>query len=207
VYSGAPLPRLAYEAAGVGLAGLEWAVGIPGTVGGGVVNNAGAHGSDMAAVIRRIRVTDGRDERIIEQGDLGYGYRESNFRTRWVADPPVVLEVEIALHADSPKAIRHRIAEHAAHRRATQPGQRSVGSIFKNPPGKAAGWLIEQAGLKGRRAGDAQISTKHGNFIVNRGRARASDVNELIRLIQDTVKAQFGVQLELEIQPVGEESS
>src|SRR2546428_10069089 len=93
--------------------------------------------------------------------------------------------------------------EYAGHRRETQPSQRSIGSIFKNPPEHASGWLIEQAGLKGRRAGDAEISLKHGNFIVNRGQARAADINELIGIAQAGVKEQFGIELELEIQRVG----
>lgn len=203
VYAGAPLPRIAYQAAAWGLSGLEWSVGVPGTVGGGVVNNAGAHGSDMASILRAVRIFDGQEERVLKKDDLGYGYRVSNFRSAWADAPPVVLEAEIEVRPDDKSAIKKRIEEYVTHRRTTQPSQRSVGSIFKNPPDKAAGKLIEEAGLKGRRAGDAEISTKHGNFIVNRGQARAGDVYELVTLIRETVKTAFGIDLELEIQPVG----
>lgn len=203
VYAGAPLPRIAYQAAAWGLSGLEWSVGVPGTVGGGVVNNAGAHRSDMASILRAVRVLEGTEERVLKKDELGYGYRTSNFRGPWSDNPPVVLEAEIEVRPDSKDAIKARIAQYTGHRRDTQPSQRSVGSIFKNPSDKAAGRLVEEAGLKGRRSGDAEISTKHGNFIVNRGQARASDVYELVTLIRATVKTAFGIDLELEIQPVG----
>ena len=205
VYSGVPLPRLALRAAAAGLTGLEWAVGIPGTVGGGVVNNAGAHGSQMADIVRSVLVLDAQGERWVPQEELGYGYRTSNFRTQWVAGapPPVVLAAELALTEAAPAAIQQRIQEYTAHRKATQPSQRSIGSIFKNPPRQAAGWYLDQAGLKGAAVGDAQISTKHANFIVNRGKATAAQVTELMAVAQQRVGEVFGVRLEPEIQPVG----
>ena len=205
-FCGVPLPRIAYQTARAGLAGLEWAVGIPGTIGGGVVNNAGAHGSCMADVVQSVLVWSPQGERILMSHELGFGYRDSNFRTRNQDASPhqVIVSVELLLKPDAPEAIESRIAEHVAHRRATQPIQRSVGSIFKNPEGYAAGWLIEQAGLKGRRIGDAQISTKHANFIVNRGHANAAVVNELMLIAQTKIREDFGIQLEPEIQKVGE---
>ncbi|MBI2887682.1 MAG: UDP-N-acetylmuramate dehydrogenase [Chloroflexi bacterium] len=207
-FAGTPLPRLARRAARAGLAGLEWAVGIPGTVAGGVVNNAGAHGGDMAGVVRSVLVATPAGERVLDPADLDFGYRQSVFRQEApaAAAPGTILAVELALTRDAPEAIQARMAQYADYRRSTQPSQRSVGSIFKNPEGFAAGWLIEQTGLKGQRAGDAQISSKHANFIVNRGHATAAAVEELILLAQDAVRETFGLTLELEIQRVGEGS-
>lgn len=205
-FCGMPLPRLAYQTARAGLAGLEWAVGIPGTVGGGVVNNAGAHGGAMADVVRLILVQEAGGQRVLTQEELAFGYRVSHFRgpAAELGTTPVILAAELELTPEAPEMLEARIAENVAHRRTTQPSQRSMGSIFKNPEGHAAGWLIEQVGLKGHRIGDAQISAKHANFIVNRGRATATEVNELIYLAQERVAATFGIQLELEIQSVGE---
>ncbi|MSQ27679.1 MAG: UDP-N-acetylmuramate dehydrogenase [Dehalococcoidia bacterium] len=203
VFSGVPLPRLATMAARRGLSGMEWAAGIPGTVGGGVVNNAGAHGSSMAEAVSAVSVWTPQGDRELRAGELGYGYRTSRFRTGGFDPSTVVLAARLVFRPDEPAAIEGRIAEYTAYRRATQPSQRSVGSIFKNPPGASAGRLLEEAGMKGTRIGDAEISPKHANFIVNRGHARAAEVLELINLTQQRVLAEFGIRLELEIQPVG----
>lgn len=204
VYSGVPLPRMAATAAKLGLSGLEWATGVPGTVGGGVVNNAGAHGSDMAGVVVAVRLWHRGGPREVPATALAFTYRSSALR---LSGGPflgaVVLAAEIAFTPAPPAAIAARTAEFGAYRRATQPRESSVGSIFKNPPGDAAGRLIERAGVKGLRCGDAQISTKHANFIVNRGHARAADVVTLIRSARSAVLQEFGVELELEIQPFG----
>ena len=204
-FCGMPLPRLAYQTARAGLAGLEWAVGIPGTVGGGVVNNAGAHGGAMADVVRAVLVQEAGGQRVLTQEELAFGYRASHFRgpDAETGTPPVILAAELELTPEAPEILEARIAENVAHRHTTQPSQRSVGSIFKNPEGHAAGWLIEQVGLKGHRIGDAQISSKHANFIVNRGHALATEVNELVYLAQAKVAATFSIRLELEIQRVG----
>ncbi len=206
VYSGTPLPRLATNAAKAGLAGLEWAIGVPGTIGGAVVNNAGAHGSDMSRQLNAVLVWDQEGERAMEPQEIEFSYRNSNFRSRWTGctPKPVVLAAEVALHADEPQRVRERMDEHSAYRRATQPSQRSVGSIFKNTQEHPAGWLLEQAGLKGSRVGGAQISTKHANFIVNRGGARAAEVSELMLYAQEKVREAFHIELEPEIQRVGE---
>ena len=203
VFSGIPLPRLAAMAARRGLSGMEWATGIPGTVGGAVVNNAGAHGSTMAGVVTAVSTWGPAGQREWHVDDLGYGYRTSKFRTGVFDASSVVLAARFVFQPDAPRAIEARIAEHTAYRRSTQPSQSSVGSIFKNPPGDSAGRLLERAGLKGARVGDAEISTKHANFIVNLGHARASEVMALINLAGERVLAAFGVRLELEIQLVG----
>ena len=139
-FCGMPLPRIAYQTARAGLAGLEWAVGIPGTIGGGVVNNAGAHGSCMADVVQSALVWSPQGEHVLKSHELGFGYRDSNFRAQdQDASPPqVIVSVELLLRPEAPGAIESRIAQYVAHRRATQPSQRSVGSIFKNPEGYAA---------------------------------------------------------------------
>jgi len=204
-FCGVPLPRLAHQTAKAGLSGIEWAAGIPGTVGGGIVNNAGAHGGCMADTVRQVHVLrDGRAERL-SAAEVGFTYRHTNFRGVWAAQHPavVILAAELELQPAAPTTCEHRVQECVEYRRATQPAQRSVGSIFKNPPGNAAGRLIEQTGLKGATSGDAEISTVHANFIVNRGRATARDVNALVALAQQRVYEQFGVTLELEIQRVG----
>lgn len=204
-FCGVPLPRLAHQTAKAGFTGMEWAAGIPGTVGGGLVNNAGAHGGCMAdCVIDALVFMDG-EERVITGADLGFSYRHSHLRGSWSErrPPVVVLAATLGLRAAAPADAERRVQECLNYRRNTQPSQRSVGSIFKNPPGDAAGRLIEQAGLKGTRSGDAEISPVHANFIVNRGNATAADVNALVALVQSRVRDAFGTELELEIQRVG----
>lgn len=204
-FAGVPLPRLAHQTARAGLTGLEWASGIPGTVGGGMVNNAGAHGGCMAdCVAEALVLLDGREERLPVE-DLGFSYRDSHFRGKWSEQGrgAVVLAAELRLRQADPAECERKVQECLDYRKATQPTQRSVGSIFKNPPGNAAGRFIEQAGLKGARSGDAEISTVHANFIVNRGQATARDVNALVALAQQRVFEQAGIRLELEIERVG----
>lgn len=200
--SGVRLGRLAREAARKGLSGLEWAEGIPGTVGGGVVNNAGAFGGCMAEVLIAADILwpDGT-VRTVPAGELDLRYRHS--RLHEVTDA-VVLAAELALRPGTPQEITARIAAISAERRAKQPLGASAGSVFKNPPGMAAGALIDQAGLKGTRIGGAWIAPEHGNFILTNGRARAADVWALICRARDEVRRRFGVVLELEVQLVGD---
>jgi UDP-N-acetylmuramate dehydrogenase len=200
--SGVRLGRLAREAARKGLGGLEWAEGIPGTVGGGVVNNAGAFGGCMADVLVAADILwpDGA-VRTAAASALDLRYRYS--RLHEVTDA-VVLTADLALRPGDPEALTARIAQISADRRAKQPLGASAGSVFKNPPGAAAGALIDQAGLKGTRVGGAWIALEHGNFILTNGRARASDIWALICRARDEVWRQFGVALELEVQLVGE---
>ena len=201
-FCGTPLPRVARQTAQAGMAGLEWAVGIPGTIGGGVVNNAGAHGGSMADVVDTVHVWTHDGERALANKDIDFSYRNSNFRSAWAGcqHGPVVLSAELLLTPEDTAQVKARMEEHTAYRKLTQPGQRSVGSIFKNPEGYAAGWLVEHVGLRGTRIGDAQVSPKHGNFIVNRGKATAADVRALMELVKEKVEVSFGIRLEPEIQ-------
>ncbi len=201
--SGANLGSVARRAALRGLAGLEWAAGIPGTVGGAVVGNAGAHGGDMAGclwVAEILHRTQGRQRWDVDR--LAYGYR-----TSWLKRHPgeaVVLAATLRLRPGDPQTLQERLEALTAYRKRTQPPGASMGSMFKNPPGDYAGRLIEAAGLKGARIGGAEISRVHANFIVNHGGATARDVAELLRLARRTVAERFGVRLELEIQLLGD---
>jgi len=200
--AGVSLPKLAKVAADRGLAGLEWAGGVPGTVGGAVAMNAGAHGSDTSRVVSRIHLATREGERIVRSAqEMRFSYRQCRLLRE---ERLVVLGAEFELESDDPQAVAARMKEYAARRRRTQPlGMPSSGSVFKNPPGDYAGRLIEAASLKGTRIGGAQISTVHGNFIVNTGGARADDVYRLIALVRRRVKEEFDVDLELEVELVG----
>jgi UDP-N-acetylmuramate dehydrogenase len=210
--SGTVLPTLARECVAHGLAGLEWAVGVPGTVGGAVVGNAGAHGRDIAADLLSATILNEANE-VAEwsKSDLQYEYRSSrikreirnsNHATR--SAQYVVLAATFQLTPADPSELAKKADEFNDYRRRTQPPGASMGSMFKNPAGDAAGRLIDQCGLKGTRVGDAEISTVHGNFFVNHGQAKASDVKALIDLAQERVKEKLGIELELEIELLGE---
>jgi UDP-N-acetylmuramate dehydrogenase len=189
---------------GRGLAGLEWAAGIPGTVGGAVAMNAGSLGSSMAESLMWV-------EWLLPDGGLRRAEREElDFSYRRLQRPEgaVVVGCGVRVSPDDPKAIRERIVKGLKWRRQRQPlSFPSAGSVFKNPPGDFAGRLIEQAGLKGERRGDAQISEVHANFIVNRGRALSREVKALIELSRERVRRGAGLELELEIELVGKELS
>lgn len=209
--SGVALAGLARQSIAAGLTGLEWAVSVPGTVGGAVANNAGAHGGEIKDNLYDAMVLDENDEiRETPASELGYAYRSSSLKQRLAVKAgfgPVVLSVNFRLAHGDAAAIRARADEYLAHRRRTQPSEPSLGSTFKNPAGDYAGRLIEAAGLKGKQVGGVQVSTQHANFIVNPGgvgAATASDVAALITQIQQTVQARCGVSLEPEIQMVGE---
>jgi UDP-N-acetylmuramate dehydrogenase len=202
--AGVNFGALARQAARRGLAGLEWAVGIPGTLGGAVVGNAGAHGGDMAGSLRVAEILHRpQAERVswpVER--LDYGYRTSLLKRQ--PGQAVMLGAELLLAHSTPDAVQAKMDEFTEQRRRTQPPGASLGSMFKNPPGDYAGRLIDAAGLKGARFGDAEISPLHGNFFINRGQATAADLWALIDLAQKTVAEKFGVMLELEIALVGE---
>ena len=194
------LGRLARATVARGLAGLEYAEGIPGTVGGALFMNAGAYGGELAHAVESVEGL-GRDGRALELpgGALVFGYRRS-------ALPPgfVVTAVRLRLRRDESGQGRNRLDEARARRTAAQPhGKANAGSIFKNPNGEHAGRLIEGAGLKGARAGRARISERHANFIVNEGGARAADVKALMDVAQRVVWERSGVWLEPEVQLVG----
>ena len=207
VESGVILPSLARRLARRGLSGLEWAVGVPGTVGGAVVNNAGAYGSSIADCLVRAELLTPEGKRQWVPVDwFEYEYRSSRLKRLGVGGRGqfVVLQAELALTRRSPGEIERQMAVYSERRRVTQPPGASIGSMFKNPPGDYAGRLIEAAGLKGVRVGGAQISPVHANFFVNLGQAQAADFAALIELARQTVKAEFNVELELEIEMVGE---
>jgi len=197
VGGGCSLPKLAHQVSQMGLGGIEFACAIPGTVGAGLVMNAGAHGGDMAQVVTEATVMwgDGRLERLGPE-EIGFGYRSTCLQ----GTSAIVVEVVMALRPADPAALQGAMRQHLDRRRATQPLQHpNAGSIFKNPPGNYAGRLIERAGLKGERVGDAQVSEKHANFIVNLGQATAKDVLTLMDRVRSTVEQRFGVRLEAEV--------
>ncbi len=202
--SGANLGGMARQAAVRGLKGLEWAANIPGTLGGAVYGNAGAHGGDMqsslilADILHR---THGKGSWPVEK--LDYAYRSSTLKRH--PGEAVVLSARLKLAtADPDEDVQARIDEFSGNRRQTQPPGASMGSMFKNPPGDFAGRLIDAAGLKGTRIGGAEISAIHANFFVNNEHATAGDIIKLIALAQHTVYDKFGVQLELEIEKLGD---
>jgi UDP-N-acetylmuramate dehydrogenase len=194
-----------------GLAGLEWAVSVPGTVGGAVVGNAGAHGGEIKDRLASAEILEEQGElREYGRSEMMYAYRDSALKRRSLLRAgfhPVVVRASFLLDFGDPEAIRQRAEAYLAHRRRTQPVEPSVGSTFVNPPGDYAGRLIEAAGLKGARVGGVQVSELHANFLVNPGgvgAATAADMMRLIELVQSTVRRRFGVELELEVQRVGE---
>ncbi|HCW52017.1 MAG TPA: hypothetical protein DGR79_08175 [Clostridiales bacterium] len=209
------LADLARECGRRGLSGLEFAVGIPGSVGGAVVMNAGAYGRSVSDVLESVEILRTREPgggptggpaggevaRVPAAG-LGFGYRRSRVQDEgWV-----VLSARFELVPGDPAAIRALEEEFTRRRRERQPlDLPSAGSVFKRPPGHYAGRLIEEAGLKGLRVGDAQVSEKHVGFIVNLDQATARDVLELIRRIQQAVFERSGIMLEPEIKIVGED--
>lgn len=203
VESGTSFAAFARKMCRAGLDGLAWAVGIPGTLGGAVVYNAGAYGGSLSDVLTRVRLQEpgGRDE-WVEAADLGLVYRGSVF-TRGQFAGRTVLEAEVELAPGDAKALLAQAAAYDEKRLTAQPRGRNAGSTFKNPPESPAWKLIEAVGMRGMERGDAAISDKHANFFVNYGNARAADVAWLIAEAQRRVKEQFGVVLEREVAFVG----
>jgi len=234
--SGSNLGQVARKAGLRGLGGLEWAAGIPGTVGGAVLGNAGAHGGDvagnllMAEILHREiedkRSKNGNPPSVLVKREhwkteqLGFSYRSSLVKEQQLGKPQtgedanlgwseiiqpsiVVLAALMRLAHSKREDIEALINEYGAYRRKTQPAGASMGSMFKNPTGDYAGRLIEEAGLKGIRVGDAAISSLHGNFFINYGNATSADVWDLISLAKNIVASKFGIDLELEIELIG----
>ena len=207
--SGTSFSTLARRAVERGLQGLEWATGIPGSVGGAVAGNAGAWGGDVASILAEasMLVPGGSEVRWTRE-QFAFGYRTSVLRRAsrqgGGAPQPVVLAAAFSLEPGSSAALAGRVSEIAAMRRTRQPQGATCGSVFKNPGGDYAGRLVEAAGLKGTTQGAAMISPVHANFVVNTGGARAADVRALIELARETVHACFGVTLDLEIELLGE---
>ena len=205
VESGAVLPSLARRCARRSLSGLEWAVGVPGTVGGAVVNNAGAFGRDMAHNLARAELLTPGGERLWQPVEwFEYDYRLSRLKRQAAGERWLVLQAELELAVAPVAEIEGRISAFNERRKASQPPGATIGSMFKNPPGDYAGRLIEAAGLKGFRRGQAQISPVHANFFQNLGGATAAEVMALIQTARTAVKQKFGVELELEVELVGE---
>jgi UDP-N-acetylmuramate dehydrogenase len=200
--AGVVLSNLANRCAPKGLSGLEWAATVPGTVGGAVYGNAGAFGGDMSESLiwADVLTPDGREK--LSAAQMEYGYRTSVLKRG--EKKAIVLSAMLRLKNAGSEEVSAKISEFSGRRKSTQPPGASMGSMFKNPAGDHAGRLIEAAGLKGTRVGNAEISERHGNFFVNHGETRASDVRELIDLTRNTVKQKFGVELELEVELVGE---
>jgi UDP-N-acetylmuramate dehydrogenase len=199
------LTRLADWCASEGLSGLEFAAGIPGTVAGAVLMNAGAWGGEMAGVVVALELTGAEDTVTLTRQQLQFSYRSCQSRLDWQADR-VVSGVLIQLEREKPEVIRERIRQLLDRRRAAQPLRfPSGGCVFKNPPGTSAGRLIDEAGLKGTRVGDARVDETHANFFVNCGTARAADVRALMALVRERVFERSGITLEPEIEFLPEE--
>ena len=200
--SGVVFSNLANRCASKGLSGIEWAAAVPGTIGGAVYGNAGAFGGDVAGslISTELLTENGKETFTVEQ--MGYGYRTSVLKRGEIK--AIVLSAELSLKNSTKEDATVKIQQFSAHRKATQPPGASMGSMFKNPSGDYAGRLIEVSGLKGARVGNAEISPLHGNFFVNHANTKAEDIRALIQLAQKTVKEKQGVELELEIEFVGE---
>src|SRR5215216_6090748 len=200
--SGVVFSNLAHRCASKGFAGLEWAATVPGTVGGAVYGNAGAFGGDTSGnlIWAELLTENGHEKFTAEQ--MAYGYRTSVLKRAELG--AIVLSAELSLKNSTKEEATVKIEQFSAHRKATQPPGASMGSMFKNPNGDYAGRLIEAAGLKGVHIGTAETSPLHGNFFINHAHTKAEDILALIQLVQETVKRKQGVELELEIELIGE---
>jgi UDP-N-acetylmuramate dehydrogenase len=194
--AGALLSHLISESVKAGLAGLDTLVGIPGTVGGALHGNAGGKSGDIGQHVRSVKVLTISGESFVRQEDeLAFAYRFSSLNEL------IILEARFDLHREDPDEITRRMRKLWIMKKATQPLTfQSAGCIFKNPRGMSAGWLIEQAGLKGTRVGEVEFSDRHANFIVTHPGATSKDVLQLIEQAQTKVSGQFGVDLELEVE-------
>lgn len=202
VQAGASLMQVSRLATEHKLTGLEFAAGIPASIGGAALMNAGAYGSDMACLIREVSCLNPQGEMLLlKKEELGYGYRTS----RMMREGYTVLSVSLVLHPGQPEMICNLVADYQGRRREKQPiTWPSAGSFFKRPPGYYAGSLIEAAGLKGESVGGAQVSPMHAGFLINTGEATADDFFKLARLVQERVQAAFGVRLEPEVRLIGD---
>ncbi len=217
VQAGAPMAGTVRRVCAQGWAGLEWAEGLPGTIGGAVSGNAGCYGGDVAGVLHHAHVLVGDELQEWPVERFAYTYRSSALRQHAVAQAtvlpgtPLVLAAAFRLKRGDPQELAETMAQIAVQRKAKTPWGSSCGSVFKNPRSTgaaagsllSAGQLIDQAGLKGTRIGAAEISPKHANYIVNLGGAQSDDVLRLIDLARETVAREFAITLELEIQVVG----
>ena len=199
--AGILLSKLSNMVADRELSGMEEVSGIPGTLGGGIYMNAGAYGGELKDIVERVTYLSGGEIKVAEKGELDFGYRHSRFS----GTDDIILSAELSLKKGDIAEIREKMADFKERRCSKQPlAMPSAGSTFKRPEGYFAGKLIEDAELKGFSIGGAQVSEKHSGFVVNTGDATAQDVLSLIKHIQDTVYAKFGVKLETEVKLVGE---
>lgn len=198
--SGVMLGKVVKECIKNNLSGLESLIGVPGTLGGALVMNAGAFGGEISNYLKKVTVmTMEGNKKNYKPGEIEFSYRHSTFSSE-----EIVISANFELIQSDAKTVAEKKSLASGGRKATQPLKfRSAGSVFKNPDEGAAGYFIDQAGLKGTKAGDAEISNHHANFFVNHGEAKASDIVKLIRLARKTVKKKFGVMLELEVKTLG----
>ncbi len=201
--AGISLSYLAKEASAYGLSGLEFAEGIPGSLGGAVVMNAGAYGGEMKDILTEVTAINyNGDIKKYTPDEMSMAYRKSIFQL----NGDTVISAVIQLHKDKQESIQARMDDYAFRRQEKQPLEfPSAGSTFRRPPNHFVGPMIEELGLKGYKIGGAQVSTKHAGFIINTGNATASDILELIAFIQKRVKERYGVELQTEIKVIGEE--
>jgi UDP-N-acetylmuramate dehydrogenase len=203
--SGVSFAALARRLSAQGYGGIEWACGIPGSLGGAVITNAGAYGRSLKDVLKTARLADSHGN-VLEMAprDLQLTYRNSAFTSGRLRDL-VVLSVDLRLTDAEPGELKAKIQEFDSQRRTTQPPGRNCGSVFKNPPGEhGSWWYVDQVGLRGYRIGNAQFSDLHTNFILNLGGATAADIVALMRTAQERVKERFGIELEPEVFMVGD---
>jgi UDP-N-acetylmuramate dehydrogenase len=201
--AGVPMARAATETQLAGLTGLEYGLAIPGTVGGAIWANAGAHGSETASILvsAAVLLADGT-EAVLPAADLGFSYRHSRFKD---APDEIILSGVFRLRPGDPAEIRTRLDDIRRWRREHQPlGIPSAGSVFRNPPGDSAGRLVDALGLKGYRVGGAVVSGKHANFIVNDAHGTAADVRRLAEHVRHEVRSRSGVELAFEVEFVGD---
>lgn len=198
--AGTSMTFLARAAAKTGLQGLSFAAGIPGSLGGALVMNAGAFGSYIGGLVAEIGLVrfDGEAVRLGRE-EIVFGYRQSN-----LAEKGIIVEALLELEEGDPDLLKSEVEKYLAERRRRHPSLPSAGSVFRNPPGRPAGCLIEEAGGKGLSVGPARVSEQHANFIVNPGGASARDIEELIEAVRQLVKEKFSVELQTEVRIVGE---
>jgi UDP-N-acetylmuramate dehydrogenase len=204
--AGLPMARAATVTREAGLAGLEFGLAIPGSVGGAVWANAGAHGSDVSSVLREAHVVTADGSEVVQgPADLGLAYRDSRLKHGAPGRPEVVISAVFELEPADPGTISARLDDIRRWRQAHQPvGQKSAGSVFRNPEGDAAGRIIDELGLKGRRVGGAMVSPLHANFIINTDGASATDVRRLAEEVREHVRSERGIELRYEIEFVGD---
>lgn len=205
IASGVSFAAIARRLSSSGYGGLEWAAGIPGSLGGAVVTNAGAYGAALSDILKSVRLADSQGAVVeVSPKDLELAYRESAFSTGTIRDR-IVLSVDLRVERGDAAALTARIKELDEKRKAAQPPGRNCGSVFKNPPGEyGSWWYVDQVGLRGHRIGNACFSDQHTNFILNLGGATATDITALIHLAQERVRERFSIELETEVFLVGE---